>query len=140
MIILTTIIVVIDLFFAVLIFIPKRVVLTNDKICIYRFCFPLQVTFWDIRGFNDKILYSEITSCKYVDEIYLGARKPFLLVNNNSLVEIKTKNHKQYLVPLKNYESFICEVNKKIYENKKSDSVNAEHTVDSSLIDKTKNI
>lgn len=119
----TAITVIVDLFFAVLIFIPKRVVLTDDKILVYRFCFPLQVTFWDIRGFNDRIFYSQITLCrKYDDKTYFGVRKPFFYVNNNSLVEIRTK-YQTYLLPVKNYESFICEVNKRIYENADSDSV-----------------
>lgn len=119
----TAITVIIDSFCAVLIFIPKRVLLTEDKIVVYRFCFPLQVTFWDIRGLNDRILYSQITLCqKHVSEVYLGVRKPFFCVNNNSLVEIRTK-YKDYLLPIKDYESFICEVNKRINENSCSNSV-----------------
>ncbi len=110
----TSIAVVADLFFAVLIFIPRRVILTDDKILVNRFCFPLQLTFWDIRGFNDRILYSQITFCqKHIGKIYYGARKPFFCVDNNSLVEIRTK-HKSYLLPIKDYENFICEVNKRI--------------------------
>lgn len=116
--IITVITVIVDLCFAVLIFIPKRVVLTDDKILVYRFCFPLQITFWDIRGFNDKIFYSQITLCEeYVDKIPFGARKPFFCVNNNSLVEIRTK-YKTYLLPIKNHEDFICEMNKRIQDSK----------------------
>ena len=106
--------IIMDLFFAVLIFIPKRVILTDDKILVHRFCFPLQVTFWDIRGFNDKIYYSQIILCqKYTDKTLYGARKTFFCVNNDSLVEIRTKQ-RTYLLPIKKYERFICEVNKKI--------------------------
>lgn len=120
----TVITVIVDLFFAVLIFIPKRVILTNDKILVHRFCFPLQLTFWDIRGFNDRILYSQIILCqKHIGEIYYGGRKPFFCVDNDSLVEIKTK-HKTYLLPIKNYENFICEVNKRIDESEEHDSLN----------------
>ena len=116
--ILTAIIVIADLFIAVLIFIPKRVLLTDDKILVHRFCFPLQVTFLDIRGLNDRIIYSKITFCqKHTGKVCFGERKPFFCVNNNSLVEIVTK-HKTYLLPIKDYESFICEVNKKIDESK----------------------
>ncbi len=50
----TAVIVIVDLLFIVLIFIPKKVILTDDKILVYRFCFPLQITFWDIRGLNDR--------------------------------------------------------------------------------------
>lgn len=110
----TAVIVIADLLFIVLIFIPKKVMLTDDKILVYRFCFPLQITFWDIRGLNDRIPYSEITFCeKYTGKLYFGARKPFFCVNNDSLVEIRTK-HKSYMLPIKDYESFICEVNKRI--------------------------
>lgn len=114
---LTTITVITDVFFIILIFFPKKVILTDDKILVYRFCFPLQITFWDIRGLNDRIAYSQIIFCqKHTDEIYFGSRKPFFCVNNDSLVEIRT-NHKTYLLPIKDYENFICEVNKRIYEN-----------------------
>lgn len=108
------IVVLLDLFFSVLIFLPKRVILTPDKILVHRFCFPLQVTFWDIRGINDKIFYSHVEVCrKYDYSTQFGERKPFFCVNENSLVEIRTK-HKSYLLPVKNYDNFICEVNKRI--------------------------
>ena len=102
------------MFFIVLIFIPKRVVLTDNQILVYRFCFPLQITFWDFSGFNDRINYSQIISCKKQDsEIRFGARKPFFYVNNDSIVEIRTA-HKVYLLPIKNSDNFIVEVNKRI--------------------------
>lgn len=109
--------IILDLFFIVLIFIPKRVMLTDDKILVHRFCFQLKSTFWDIRGLNDRIAYSEIICCqKHVGEIYYGASIPFFCVNNDSLVEIRTK-HKSYMLPIKEYESFIFEVNQRISEN-----------------------
>lgn len=109
----TAVIVIADLLFIVLIFIPKKVILTDDKILVYRFCFPLQITFWDIRGLNDRIPYSKIKVCeKRTRKLYFGARKPFFCVNNDSLVEIRTK-HKSYMLPIKDYESFINEVNKR---------------------------
>lgn len=107
----TAITVIADLFFIVLIFIPKRVILTDDKILVKRFCFPLQITFWDIRGLNDRIAYSQIISCRKHDgEIYFGARKPFFCVNDDSLVEIETK-YRTYLLPIKNPDKFIEDVN-----------------------------
>lgn len=112
---------VLDLFFIALVFIPKRVILTDDKILVHRFCFPLQATFWDIRGLNDSIAYSQIISCqRHEGETRFGARKPFFCVNDDSLVEIRT-NQKTYLLPIKDYDEFICEVNKRIYNNIRND-------------------
>lgn len=112
--ILSTAFVMMSLILIALIFIPKKVVLADDKILVYRFCIPLQITFWDIRGLNDRIPYSKITFCeKRTKKLYFGANKPFFYVNNDSLVEIRTK-HKHYFLPIKDYENFICEVNKRI--------------------------
>lgn len=119
----TAIILIADLLFIVLIFIPKRVILTDDKILVHRFCFQLKTTFLDIRGLNDRIAYSEIICCqKHVGEIYYGSRIPFFCVNNDSLVEIRTK-HKSYMLPIKDYESFIFEVNTRISENTEDSSL-----------------
>lgn len=38
---------------------PKSIVLTDDKIIIYRLCVPLLITFFDIRGLNDRVSYSK---------------------------------------------------------------------------------
>ena len=39
---------------------PESIVLTDDKIIIYRLCVPLLITIFDIRGLNDRVSYSKI--------------------------------------------------------------------------------
>lgn len=105
--ILGTVFVIMSLILIALIFIPKKVILTDDKIMVYRFCIPIQIAFWDIRGLNDRIPYSEITFCeKRTRKLYFGASKPFFYFNNDSLVEIRTER-KHYFLPIKEYENFI---------------------------------
>lgn len=38
----------------------ESIVLTDDKIIIYRLCVPLLITIFDIRGLNDRVSYSKI--------------------------------------------------------------------------------
>ena len=39
---------------------PESILLTDDKIIIYRLCVPLLITIFDIRGLNDRVSYSKI--------------------------------------------------------------------------------
>lgn len=113
--VLLMLLVIFDIFIAVLIFLPKSVVLTDDKIIVYRFCFPLQIYFWDIRFLNDRIPYSKIISCKKLgDNIEFGDPRAFFSANNDSLVEIMTK-HKIYLLPIKDCDNFVEEVNARVF-------------------------
>lgn len=110
--------IIVDLFFVVLPFLPKSIVLTDDKITIYRFCIPLLTTFFDIRGLNDRISYAKIKVCeKHSNKFYYSETRAFLFNNNESLVEIRTA-FKHYVFPVKNCEEFIAEVNRRIPENK----------------------
>lgn len=105
--------IIMSLLWIALIFIPKRVIVTDDKILVHRFCFPLQMTIFDIRGLNDTIYYSEIIRFeKFTRKLAFGGRRPFFCINKKSLVEIRTK-HKEYLLPIKNADEFIEEVNKR---------------------------
>lgn len=98
----------------VIIFIPKKVILTEDKIKVRRYCFPLQMPFWDIRGFNDTIYYSDIESCEFQIGSLFGEQKPFFCLNKESLVEIYKKSSiKSYLIPVKDWDDFIYEVRKR---------------------------
>lgn len=109
--------VIFDLSVIVLIFLPKSVVLDDDKIIVYRFCFPLQIYFWDIRFLNDRIPYSKIISCKKLEgNIAFGDPVVFFSANKDSLVEIMTK-HKIYLLPIKDCTKFVEEVNARISDN-----------------------
>lgn len=120
--VLLILLVIFDIFIAVLIFLPKSVVLTDDKIIVYRFCFPLQIYFWDIRFLNDRIPYSKIISCKKLgDNIEFGDPRAFFSANNDSLVEIMTK-HKIYLLPIKDCDNFVEEVNARVFGNSCADN------------------
>lgn len=110
--------IIVDSFFVVLPFLPKRIVLTNDKIIIYRLCVPFVIAFFEIRGLNDRICYTDIKTCKKIDAKYLFLQTtPFVCANRESLVEINTR-FDCYVIPVKDCESFIEEVNKRIPENK----------------------
>lgn len=100
--------------FFLTIFLPKRVIVKKDIIKIKRYSLNL---FFIARGFNDKIVIKDICKC----EIYHGKRSflnplaPYSVypLNWNDLLEISTST-KQYLVPVKNAEIFIEEINKRL--------------------------
>lgn len=101
------------LIFGCIIFLPKKVVLSDNYIDIRRWCVPTQIYFYDIRGLNDRIYYSQIILCdEYKDKVPFGSVVPFYYYNKESIVKIKTHS-KIYYLPLKDYASFIEEVNKK---------------------------
>ena len=110
--------IIVNLFFILLPFLPKSIVLTDDKIIIYRLCVPLQLKIYDMKGLNDRINYSKIEVCKkHSNKFYYGETRAFLFNNNESLVEIRTA-FKYYVFPVKDCEEFIAEVNKRISESK----------------------
>lgn len=114
--------VIFDLCVIVLIFLPKSVVLDDDKIIVYRFCFPLEINFFDIRFLNDRIPYSKIISCKKLGrKPNFGDTITFCFSNKDSLVEIMTK-HKIYLLPIKDCDKFVEEVNARIFDNSGDDN------------------
>lgn len=110
--------IIVDLFFIILPFLPKSIVLTDDKIIIYRLCVPFVIAFFEIRGLNDRICYTDIKTCKKIDSKFVFLKTtPFVCANRESLVEINTK-FESYVIPVKDCENFIAEVNKRIPENK----------------------
>lgn len=97
---------------------PESIVLTDDKIIIYRLCVPLLITIFDIRGLNDRVSYSKIKAWKkHSNKFFPSENRAFLFNNNESLVEIRTA-FKYYVFPVKDCEEFIAEVNKRISESK----------------------
>ena len=97
---------------------PESIVLTDDKIIIYRLCVPLLITIFDIRGLNDRVSYSKIKAWKkHGNKFFPSENRAFLFNNNESLVEIRTA-FKYYVFPVKDCEEFIAEVNKRISGSK----------------------
>lgn len=97
------------LFFIVLTFLPKKIILTDYCIKVKRNALP-QADFSS--GFNDYIVYSQIVSCQiYRNNIYRGKNLPFVKFNWKNLIEIKDICNRQYYIPVKNPEDFIAEVN-----------------------------
>lgn len=97
---------------------PESIVLTDDKIIIYRLCVPLLITIFDIRGLNDRVSYSKIKAWKkHSNKFFPSENRAFLFNNNESLVEIRTA-FKYYVFPVKDCEEFIAEVNKRISGSK----------------------
>lgn len=99
-------------------FAPKRVILYDNYITIKRYMLNFEYL---IRGFNDKIYIEDIVECEiYKGERYLLHRAgPYAVFffDWNDLVEIKTGKfgkHRTYLVPVKNSDEFISEVNSRI--------------------------
>lgn len=110
--------IIVDLFFVVLPFLPKSIVLTDDKIIVYRLCVPFIIAFFEIRGLNDRIRYTDIKTCKKIDAKFVFLQTtPFVCANRESLVEINTR-FDSYVIPVKNCEEFIAEVNRRIPDNK----------------------
>lgn len=106
------------LFFVVLTFLPRRIILNNSYIKIQKHAMNF------IGGetwFSSTIPYSSIVCCsKFISVTrrnisFLRQRTyPCTFFNRNSLVEITDKFGKKYYVPVKNAEEFIKEVNRRI--------------------------
>lgn len=96
-------------------FLPKKVIIKNDFIKIKRYMLNFG---YILRGFNDEIFIKDIIVCKLYDgyRYRLDRSGPYSVYffNWDDLVEIKTKDDKSYLVPLKNSEEFVEEVNKRM--------------------------
>lgn len=101
-------------YLTIILFIPKKVILNFAFIKIRRYFLNISYL---IRGFNDEIYLNDVIECKKYD----GKRERFnrtgpysvFYFDWNDLVEIKTEN-KTYLVPIKNSDNFIAEVNKRL--------------------------
>ncbi len=97
-----------------ILFIPKKAIIDNNFIKIKRYF--LNVGYL-LRGFNDDIYIKEIVECKKYNGIsyhlYRSGPYAVFFFDWDDLVEIKTKDEKRYLVPLKNSDDFIDEVNKR---------------------------
>lgn len=96
-------------------FIPKKAIITSNFIKIKRYFLNFG---YFLRGFNDEIYIKDIIECKK----YNGKRYRFdrtgpyavFFFDWDNLVEIKTIDDKCYLVPLKDSEGFIEEINKRL--------------------------
>lgn len=93
-------------------FLPKCVILNDDSVKIKRHY--LNPNYY-IRGFNDKILIKKIVECKKYNgyRYRLDRSLPYAVYyfNWDDLVEINTENEKRYLIPIKNSDDFIKQVN-----------------------------
>lgn len=106
-----------EIFLSVLGLLPKKVILTYNGIKIQRKAIPLAF----FNGFNDFILYSAIELCRKTEydslkkrnDARFGNTLPFVAFSWDNLVKVRT-NRQIYLIPVKNAEEFIADVNKRI--------------------------
>lgn len=107
--------IIIVLFLLVCFLMPKTLVLYDDIMVINRYSIDYS---YITRGIKDEILISSIVYC----EIYDGKRplfwraRPYAIpfFNWNNLVEIRTKGKRIFLIPIKNAENFVREVNERV--------------------------
>lgn len=103
------------LYLIVILFLPKKAIIDGHFIRIRRYFLNFSYL---IRGFNDEIFIKDIIECKKYEgkRYFLDRTGPYAIFffNWDSLVKIKTNNDKTYLIPLKNSDDFIDEVNKMI--------------------------
>ena len=113
-ILMTVFILIFALILCVFFFLPKKAIINNDFLIIKRYMLNFG---YIVRGFNDEIFIKEIVECKKYDgEKYrLDRSGPYAIFffDWDDLVEIKTER-KAYLVPIKNSDNFIAEVNKRL--------------------------
>lgn len=103
-------------FLIVIFFLPKKAIINDDVLIVKRYMLNFKYIF---RGFNDKIFIKNIIECN----MYNGERPRLdrtkeyavFFFNWDDLVEIKT-DKRRYLVPVKDAEQFIEDVNKRIIE------------------------
>ena len=92
-------------------FLPKKAIVSNNFIVIKRYMLDFSYVF---RGFNDEIFIKDIIECKlYNGKRYLLNRSaPYsvFFFEWDDLIEIKTKSNKVYLVPLKDSEKFLEQI------------------------------
>ncbi len=96
----------------IIFFLPKKAIIEGNFIIVKRYMLNFRYIF---RGFNDEIFIKDIVECKIYDgKRYkldrTGPYATFFFAWDN-LVEIKTRNNKAYLIPLKNSVDFIEKVN-----------------------------
>lgn len=106
-----------SLYFIIILFLPRKAIIYSNFIEIKRHF--LNISYLN-RGFNDEILIRNIIECKkYEGKRYiLDITGPYAVYffNWDDLVQIETNDDKCYLVPLKNSNEFIEEVNKCLQE------------------------
>ena len=102
-------------YLTIILFIPKKAIIETNFLKIRRYFLNFSYL---TRGFNDEIFIKDIVECKKYDgkRYRLDRTGPYsvFFFDWDSLVEIKTKDDKSYLVPLKNSEEFVEEVNKRM--------------------------
>lgn len=121
-------------FLIVIFFLPKKVIINGEVLIVKRYMLNFKYIF---RGFNDKIFIEKIIEC----HIYNGERPRLdrskeyavFFFNWDDLVEIVTDKNRKYLVPVKNSENFIEEINAKI----KQHQIFNELKIDNLLVDKS---
>lgn len=100
--------------FLLTLFLSKRVIIKQNVIKIKRYTLNL---FYLTRGFNDRIVIKDIVECKKYccEKSFLNSSGPYAVYPLcwEDLVEITTDKRK-YLVPVKNAEEFVDEVNKRV--------------------------
>ena len=102
-------------YLTIILFIPKKAIIETNFLKIRRYFLNFSYL---TRGFNAEIFIKDIIVCKLYDgyRYRLDRSGPYSVYffNWDDLVEIKTKDDKSYLVPLKNSEEFVEEVNKRM--------------------------
>lgn len=114
------------MYFTVIFFIPKKAILYSNAICVRRYFLNYEHLF---RGLNDEIFLKDVVECKKYDgkRYRFDRTAPYAIYffNWDDLIEIRTEE-KKYLVPLKNSDKFVEEVNNRIEKLKPIEKENDE--------------
>ena len=100
------------LYLVIIFFLPKKAIINDNFIIVKRYMLNFRYVF---RGFNDEIYINDIIECKKYDgkRFKFDRTAPYAVFffDWDNLVELKMKDDKIYLIPLKNSFSFIEKVN-----------------------------
>lgn len=115
----TVIFIALVLFFFILTFLPRKIILSDNGIKVRRYSFPPSLKRF---SFNDFIPYSMILSCEiynnkitYRRATYLRQQAfPIFAFNWKSLVKITDKYNFSFYLPVKDAENFVVEVNSRV--------------------------
>lgn len=92
-------------------FLPKKAIVNANFVIIKRYMLNFG---YILRGFNDEIFIKDIVECKLYDGYRYGLDRsaPYAVYffKWDDLVEIKTKSNKVYLVPLKDSDKFVEQI------------------------------
>lgn len=104
-----------EIFIIVISLLPRKIIMTEDKIRIIKNCVQKN---YIIPSIFDDVFYFDIKSCELYDGpmSLLGWNLSYLLLDDKNMVEIVLKSNKRYHFPVKNAEEFIEDVNKRIIE------------------------